>query len=66
LKTIHTHDPSSPAQADALNILQGLTELINQTVGDAISDMLLVEAVLAHKGGPATTGIRRTATYPTV
>ena len=50
MKTIHTHDPSSPAQADALNTLQGLTELINQTVGDAISDMLLVEAVLAHKG----------------
>ena len=50
LKTIHTHDPASPAQADALATLQALTELINQTVGDAISDMLLVEAVLAHKG----------------
>lgn len=49
LKTIHTHDPASPAQADALSTLQGLTELINQTVGDAISDMLLVEAVLANK-----------------
>lgn len=27
-----------------------LVDLINQTVGDALSDMLLVEVVLAHKG----------------
>lgn len=26
-----------------------MTELINQTVGDAISDFLLIEAILAHK-----------------
>jgi phosphoacetylglucosamine mutase len=30
--------------------LVNLAELINQTVGDALSDMLLVEVVLAHKG----------------
>lgn len=49
LKTIHTHEPESPAQADALATLVALTELINQTVGDALSDMLLVETILAHK-----------------
>lgn len=50
LKTIHTHEANSPAQADALTTLIALTDLINQTVGDALSDMLLVEAILAHKG----------------
>lgn len=29
--------------------LQALTELINQTVGDALSDLLLVETVLLHR-----------------
>lgn len=42
-------NPSTPAQQTALNHLINLTELINQTVGDALSDMLLVEVVLAHK-----------------
>ncbi|KAL8287416.1 hypothetical protein RQP46_003274 [Phenoliferia psychrophenolica] len=37
--------PASPALAS----LQALTRVINQTVGDAISDMLLVEAVLLHR-----------------
>ena len=41
--------PSTPAQQTALGHLINLTELINQTVGDALSDMLLVEVVLAHK-----------------
>lgn len=54
LKTMHTYEPTSPAQADALNTLIGLTDLINQTVGDALSDMLLVEAVLAHKNWTCT------------
>jgi len=49
LRTIHTYEPSSPAQADALSTLIGLTDMINQTTGDALSDMLMVEAVLAHK-----------------
>jgi phosphoacetylglucosamine mutase len=44
-----THDPSTPAQSTALTHLINLTQLINQTVGDALSDMLLVEAILAHK-----------------
>ena len=49
LKRIYKHDPQSPAQASALDTLKACTELINQTVGDAISDMLFVETVLAHK-----------------
>ena len=44
-----SHQPSTPAQSTALNHLINLTQLINQTVGDAISDLLLVETVLAHK-----------------
>lgn len=43
-------EPQSPAQKDALEILLALGDLINQTVGDAISDMLMVEVILAHKG----------------
>lgn len=44
-----THQPESPKQLEALQSLRALTDLINQTVGDALSDMLLVEAILAHK-----------------
>ncbi|KAF7320393.1 Phosphoacetylglucosamine mutase [Mycena kentingensis (nom. inval.)] len=44
-----THEPSTPAQSTALEHLRNLNQLINQTVGDALSDMLLVEVVLAHK-----------------
>jgi hypothetical protein len=29
--------------------LRSLTDLVNQTVGDALSDMLLVETVLLHR-----------------
>lgn len=53
LKAIRKHEPQSPAQQSALETLEALTDLINQTVGDAISDLLLVEVILAHKGwGP--------------
>jgi phosphoacetylglucosamine mutase len=38
----------TPAQNQAISQLKSLTELINQTVGDAISDMLLVEAILTN------------------
>jgi phosphoacetylglucosamine mutase len=41
--------PQSPAQKDALDTLLALSDLINQTVGDALSDMLMVEVILAHK-----------------
>lgn len=49
LKTLSSHQPSTPAQSTALNYLVQLTNVINQTVGDGLSDMLLVEVVLAHK-----------------
>ncbi|PLB36581.1 phosphoacetylglucosamine mutase PCM1 [Aspergillus candidus] len=49
LKAIKNSEPQSPGQQRALESLQGLTDLINQAVGDALSDMLLVEAILAHK-----------------
>src|SRR5271154_4053817 len=53
LSVIYSHKPQSPAQNNALNSLTALTNLINQAVGDALSDMLLVEAILAHKSwGP--------------
>ena len=48
-KTLATHEPSTPAQSTALNHLRNLVQVINQTVGDALSDLLLVETVLAHK-----------------
>ena len=50
LKTIKSAEPQSPAQQYALESLVALTNLINQAVGDALSDMLLVEIILAHKG----------------
>lgn len=50
LKVIKNTEPQSPAQQHALESLQALTDLINQAVGDALSDALLVEAILAHKG----------------
>ncbi|KAG6041863.1 hypothetical protein E4U41_001023 [Claviceps citrina] len=42
-------DPQSPAQKDALDTLLAVNDLINQTIGDAFSDLLMVEVVLAHK-----------------
>lgn len=47
------HEAQSPAQQSALARLRALSDLINQTVGDALSDLLLVEAILAHKGWSA-------------
>ena len=49
IRAIRTKDPQSPAQKHALDTLLALYDLINQTVGDALSDMLLVEVILAHK-----------------
>ena len=43
------HQPSTPAQSTALTHLSNLIQVTNQTVGDALSDMLLVEVVLAHR-----------------
>ncbi|CAO3631468.1 unnamed protein product [Mucor hiemalis] len=49
LNTIKTAEAKTPAQKQAIDQLFALTELINQTVGDAISDMLLVEAILTSR-----------------
>jgi phosphoacetylglucosamine mutase len=49
IKDIKRYEPKSPAQADALDTLKALVDLINQAVGDALSDLLLVEVILAHK-----------------
>ncbi|KAI0801185.1 phosphoacetylglucosamine mutase [Fomes fomentarius] len=49
INKLSSHQPSTPAQSTALNHLIQLTQVINQTVGDALSDMLLVEVVLEHK-----------------
>ncbi|KAG0163831.1 Phosphoacetylglucosamine Mutase [Apophysomyces sp. BC1034] len=49
LNTIKTAEAQTPAQKHAISQLQALTELINQTVGDAISDMLLVETILTNR-----------------
>ncbi|KDQ16779.1 hypothetical protein BOTBODRAFT_106575 [Botryobasidium botryosum FD-172 SS1] len=48
-EVLASYQPSTPTQATYLEYLNLLPKLINQTIGDALSDMLLVEAVLAHK-----------------
>lgn len=50
IATLQSASPSSPDQANAIKQLLAFSELINQSVGDALSDMLLVETVLAHRG----------------
>jgi len=50
IKAFKQSPPQSPAQKDAMEILAALGDMVNQTVGDALSDMLLVEVILAHKG----------------
>lgn len=47
-RTIAAHEPSTAAQAIALGRLKDGIDVINQTVGDALSDMLLVEIALHH------------------
>lgn len=47
------HEPTSPDSSTATKQLLALSQLINQAVGDALSDMLLVEVVLAHRGWTA-------------
>ncbi|KAN0065327.1 hypothetical protein ACQY0O_001163 [Thecaphora frezii] len=45
-RKIREASPASPAAQAALEQLSALVDLINQTVGDALSDMLLVEVIL--------------------
>lgn len=50
-KSIHAaahNTQQAPAKHNAARCLQALLDLINQCVGDAISDMLLVEVALYH------------------
>ncbi|KAJ9610674.1 Phosphoacetylglucosamine Mutase [Cladophialophora chaetospira] len=49
IKLIRESEPKSPGQKHALDSLSACIDLINQAVGDAISDMLFAEVVLAHK-----------------
>ncbi|RHZ83422.1 hypothetical protein Glove_94g33 [Diversispora epigaea] len=48
-KLIRSSKGETPEQEDAIERLRALMELINQTVGDALSDLLLVEAILANR-----------------
>lgn len=48
LQHLNEYEPQSPAQLEAIETLRAFSDLINQTVGDAISDMLMVECILAH------------------
>lgn len=49
IKIIKESEPKSPGQKHALDSLRASIDLINQAVGDAISDLLFAEVVLAHK-----------------
>lgn len=49
LKTLRTYEPKSPAQQEAIEAIVAMSELINQAVGDAISDLLMIEVILAQK-----------------
>ena len=49
IQRLKTTSPTSPTRKNALDTLVALTDLINQAVGDAISDMLLTEVALAAK-----------------
>lgn len=49
LQKLETAQPHSPDGANAIAQLKALSRLINQAVGDAISDMLLVETILAFR-----------------
>ncbi|KIJ68500.1 hypothetical protein HYDPIDRAFT_24771 [Hydnomerulius pinastri MD-312] len=47
-KKIQSHQTSNDKQQTALTHLKNVIDLINQTVGDALSDMFLVEVALSH------------------
>lgn len=50
LRTLRSIEPKSPDSKNAIKQLLAFSDLINQAVGDALSDMLLVEVVLCHRG----------------
>ncbi|OMJ12212.1 Phosphoacetylglucosamine mutase [Smittium culicis] len=49
VETMEKAEPQSPAQLDAITKLIAFRNLVNEAVGDAMSDMLLVEGILATK-----------------
>ncbi|CAI2177642.1 16360_t:CDS:2, partial [Funneliformis geosporum] len=49
LKMIRSAKGQTAEQENAIEKLRALTELINQTVGDALSDLLLVDAILTNR-----------------
>ncbi|CAB4473790.1 Phosphoacetylglucosamine mutase [Rhizophagus irregularis] len=49
LKTIRSAEGQTAGQKEAIEKLRALTDLINQTVGDALSDLLLVETILTNR-----------------
>ncbi|KNC97944.1 phosphoacetylglucosamine mutase PCM1 [Spizellomyces punctatus DAOM BR117] len=50
IKAFHSTTGKTAEETEALEILKALTDLINQTVGDALSDLLMVEAILTSQG----------------
>ncbi|KAG4304403.1 hypothetical protein PORY_002113 [Pneumocystis oryctolagi] len=46
---LSSYRQKSPKQLHAINCLKELINLVNQTVGDALSNMLLIEVILVHK-----------------
>ncbi|KAJ3300251.1 Phosphoacetylglucosamine Mutase [Borealophlyctis nickersoniae] len=50
IKAFHETTGSTDAEKRALETLRGLSDVINQAVGDALSDLLLVEAILVNQG----------------
>ena len=46
---IRSEEPRTPGQKNALDTLSACIDLVNQAVGDALSDMLFIELVLAAK-----------------
>ncbi|KAJ3130491.1 Phosphoacetylglucosamine Mutase [Nowakowskiella sp. JEL0407] len=49
LAAFNSANGTTDAEKEAIETLKGLSEVINQAVGDALSDMLLVESVLAWR-----------------
>ncbi|TPX57591.1 hypothetical protein PhCBS80983_g03726 [Powellomyces hirtus] len=49
IKAFHSTQGTTDEEKKALETLRALTDLINQTVGDALSDMLMVEAILVSQ-----------------
>lgn len=47
---IHSYKPTTPKESEAISVLRAFTKLINQAVGDAIADLLVVLCILHYLG----------------